>query len=169
MSQKRPKNGQKWRECALFVSNTSKTKNRSHLGLCGSKPNSEGTYSTRNPPLFVVSKLQNRATRRLDSRTSGLLVEEAGSKARAKLVRTAGPPGSPGRKNCSKTFRDHWGDSNKFFWPVLCPWRRVLGHGKSQNALKMGCFNHQKRVKNESKTHFSKLDPGPFPVLKKVS
>ena len=31
------------------------TKNRPYLWLHGSKRDSEGTYSTRNPPLFVVS------------------------------------------------------------------------------------------------------------------
>ena len=36
-------NGQKWPECALFVSKTPKTKNGPYLGLCGSKPNSEET------------------------------------------------------------------------------------------------------------------------------
>ena len=56
MSEKRPKNGQKWAACALFVSNTPKTKIRPYLGLHGSKPNSKGSSPTRNPPLFVVSK-----------------------------------------------------------------------------------------------------------------
>ena len=55
-----------------------KTKSGPHLGLCGSNPNSEGTYSTCNPPLFVVSKPRNRPTRRLDPRTSGHLVEPEG-------------------------------------------------------------------------------------------
>ena len=56
MSQKRPKNRQKWPKCALFVSNPAKTKKLPYLGLRGSKPRSEDTYSTRNPPLFVVPK-----------------------------------------------------------------------------------------------------------------
>ena len=92
MSEKRPKIGQKWPECALFVSNGPKTKNGPYLGLCGSKPNSEGTYSTRNPPLFVVYKLQNPPTRRLDPRTTGHLVEPEGSPARARFRPTVGPP-----------------------------------------------------------------------------
>ena len=37
------KNGQKWHEFPLFVSNRPKTKNGPHLGLRGSNPNSEGT------------------------------------------------------------------------------------------------------------------------------
>ena len=52
MSEKRPTNGQKWPKCPFFVSNTAKTENGAYLGLCGSKPSSEGTYSTRNAPLF---------------------------------------------------------------------------------------------------------------------
>ena len=106
-----PKNGQKWPECALFVFYKPKTKQGPYLGLNGSKPNSEGTYSTRKPPLFVVSKPQNRPTRRLDPRTSGHLVQPEGSPARVQWGPTVGPPGSPGRKksllpNCSHTTWD---------------------------------------------------------------
>ena len=79
MSKIRPKNGQKWPECALFVSNSLKTKNGPYLGLRGSKSNSEGTYSTHNHPLFVVYKPQNRPTRRLDPRTNGHLVQLEGA------------------------------------------------------------------------------------------
>ena len=60
------------------------------------KTKSERTYSTRNPPLVVVSKPQIRPTRRLDPRTSGHLVEPEGSPARAPWGPTVGPPGSPG-------------------------------------------------------------------------
>ena len=45
------------------------TKNRPYLGLHGSKCDSEGTYSTRNPPLFVVSTPQNCPNGRLDPNT----------------------------------------------------------------------------------------------------
>ena len=69
------------------------TKHRPYLGLRGSKTDSKGT---RNPPLFVVSKPQNRPTRRLDPRTSGHLVQPEGSPASARLGPTVGPPGSPG-------------------------------------------------------------------------
>ena len=166
MSKKRPKNGQKWLECALFVSNRSKTKNGPYLGLRGSKPKSKGTYSTRNPPLFVVCKLRNRPTRRLDPRTSGHLVGLEDSAARTELGPTVGPPGSPGRKKSffSKLFLDHLGCSNKCFWAILSPWWRVMSHGKSQNALKMGRF----KTKNGSKTCFSKSDPRPFGMLEQV-
>ena len=93
------------------------TKHGPYLGLRGSKSDSEGTYSTRNPPLFVVSKPQNRPTRRLDPRTSGHLVEPEGSPARGRRGPTVGPPGSPGRKKSffPKLFPDHLGCSNKCF------------------------------------------------------
>ena len=45
------------------------TKNRPYLWLHGSKRDSEGTYSTRNPPRFVVSTPQNCPNGRLDPRT----------------------------------------------------------------------------------------------------
>ena len=50
------------------------TKHGPYLGLRGSKSDSKGTKSTRNPPLFVVSKPQNRPTRHVDPRTNGHLV-----------------------------------------------------------------------------------------------
>ena len=43
MSEKQPKNGQKWPKCAPFVSIRPKTKNGPYLGLRGSNPNSAGT------------------------------------------------------------------------------------------------------------------------------
>ena len=93
------------------------TKHGPYLGLRGSKSDSEGTYSTCNPPLFVFSKPQNRPTRRLDPRTSGHLVEPEGSPTRARRGPTVGPPGSPGRKKLffPKLFLDHLRCSNKCF------------------------------------------------------
>ena len=95
MSEKRPKNGQKWPECARFVSNRPETKNGTYLRPCGSYPNSEGTYSTRNAPLFVVSKPRNRPTRQLDPRTSGHLVRPEAQPAHGWGQRRVhrGPPG----------------------------------------------------------------------------
>ena len=52
-------------ECAQFVSNGPKTKNGPYLGLRGSNLKSEGTPSTFNAPLFVVSNPKNCSTRRL--------------------------------------------------------------------------------------------------------
>ena len=68
----------------VVVSHSPETENGPYLGVRGSNPNSQGEYSTRNPPLFVLSKPQNRSTRRLDSRTSGHLVEPEGSPARVR-------------------------------------------------------------------------------------
>ena len=64
MSRKRPKKAPRSSKCR-----TPETKNRPYLGLHGSKCDSEGTYSTRNPPLFVVSTPQNCPTGRLDPNT----------------------------------------------------------------------------------------------------
>ena len=72
---KSPKMAKTPRKYALFESNTAKTKNGLYLRLRGSKPSSKGTYSTRNPQPFVVSKPHNRPTRCLDPRTSGHLVD----------------------------------------------------------------------------------------------
>ena len=48
-----PKMAKKGRMCVV-VSNRPKTQNGPYLELCGSNPISEGTWCTRNPPLFVV-------------------------------------------------------------------------------------------------------------------
>ena len=91
-----PRNGPKRRQNLRNVHQHPETKHGPYLGLCGSKSDSEGTYSTRKPPLFVVSKPENRPTRGLDPRTSGHLVEPEGSPARARRGPTVGPLGSPG-------------------------------------------------------------------------
>ena len=116
-------------------------------------------YTTRNPPLFVVSTPRNGPTRRVDPRTSGHLVQSEGSPARARWGPTVGPSGSPGRKKSffPKLFPDHLGCSNTCFWPVLSPWWRVLGHGKSQNALKMGRFGTNNGSKMGQKRVFPKV------------
>ena len=56
-----------------------------------------------------------------------------------------------------KLFLDHLGYSNKCFWAVLNPWWRVLGHEKSQNALKMGLFKTNNRSKMGQKRVFRKV------------
>ena len=56
-----------------------------------------------------------------------------------------------------KLFLDHLGCSNKCFWAILSPWWRVLGHGKSQNALKMGRFGTNNGSKMGQKRVFPKM------------
>ena len=102
---------------------------------------------------------QNRPTSHLDPRTSGHLVEPGGSPAHAQWGPPVGPPGSQGRKKSffPKLFLDHLGCSNKRFWHVLSLWGRVLGHGKSQNALKMGRFGTKTGAKMGQKRVFRKV------------
>ena len=140
MSEKRPENGQKWPKFVLLVSNRPKTKNGPNIGLRGSKPHSEGTYSTRNPPRFVVSKRQSQPMRGLDPRTSGHLVEPEGSPARARWWPTVGPARFPGRKKgfLSKLFPDHLGHSKKLFWLVSEPVVTHFGPWKIPNLLENG-------------------------------
>ena len=147
-----------------------KPKQGLYLGLRGSKYDSEGTQSTRNPPLFVVSKPQNGPTRCLDPRTSAHLVEPQGSPARARRGPTVCPGRFPGRKKSffPKLSLDHLGCSNKCFQPVLSPWWHIFALRKSQNALKMGRFKTKNAKKNGSKTRFSRSHPGPFGMLKQV-
>ena len=77
--------------------------------------------------------------------------------------RTVGAKGGstkvPGAKKrfFPKLFPDHLGCSNTCFWPVLSPWWRVLSHGKSQNALKMGRFKTKKASKMGQKHVFPKV------------
>ena len=133
------------------------TKHVPYLGLSGSNANSEGTKSTRNPPLFVVSKPQNCPTSHLDPRTSGHLVLPEGSSARARLGPTVGPPGSPGRNFFSKVVPRPLGMLKQVFLDRLSSWWHVLGHGKSQNALKMGHFGTKNVSKMGQKRVFPKV------------
>ena len=107
----------------------------------------------------MVSKPQTRPTRHVDPRTRGHLVQPEGRPAHAQWGPTVGPPGSPGRKKSffPKLFLDHLGCSNKCFWAILSPWWRVLGHGKSQNALKMGRFGTNNGSKMGHKRVFPKM------------
>ena len=57
-STKRPQNGAKKPQNLRNVRQHPETKHVPYLGLRGSKSDSEGTKSTRKPPLFVVSKPQ---------------------------------------------------------------------------------------------------------------
>ena len=68
----------------------------------------------------------------------------------------------------SKVMPYHLGCPNKCFGPVLIPWWRVLGHGKSQNAFKMGRFGSKNGSKMGQKKRFLKGDRGPFGMLEQV-
>ena len=87
-------------------------------------------------------------------------------------LRAAGGPASPhtvGANGWStrvprakKTFflkllLDHLGCSDKCFWAILSPWWPALGHGKSQNALKMGRFGTNNGSKMGQKRVFTKM------------
>ena len=50
----------------------------------------------------------------------------------------------------------------------MSPWWCVLGHGKTQNALKMGRFKTNNGSKVGQKRNFAKSDHGPFGMLKQV-
>ena len=146
-----------------------KTKHGPYLGLCGSKFDSEGTYSTRNPPLFVVSKSQNRPTSHLDPRTSGHLVEPEGSPARTRWGPTVGPPGSPGQKKFfSKLVPTPLGMPKQVFLGRFEPVVACFGPRKIPKCLENGLFQDQKWVQNGSKTRFSISHRGPFGMLKQV-
>ena len=67
-----------------------------------------------------------------------------------------------------KVMLDHLGCSNKWFWPILSPWRRVLAHGKSQNALNMGHFGTKNGSKMGQKRVFPKVIPDHLGMLKQV-
>ena len=146
-----PRNGPKMAEngpdCAQFVSNSPNMENGLYLGLRGSNPNSEGTYSTRNPPLLVVSKPRNRPTRHLDPRTSGHLVEPEGSAARARWGPTVGPKGSPGRKK-SFFLKLPLGMPEQVFSACFEPVVTRFGPWKMPKCLENGLFWDQKWVKN---------------------
>ena len=145
------------------------TKHGPYLGLSGSKSDFEGTQSTRRPPLFVVSTPRNHPTRRLDPCTSGHLVQPEGSPARARRGPTVGPPGAPGRKKIfSKVVSRPLGMLQHVFLGRFEPVVARFGPWKIPKCLENGPFQDQKWVKNGSKTHFSKSDPGPFGMLKRM-
>ena len=144
-------------DCAQLVSNSPKTENGSYLGLRGSNLKSKGTYSTRNPPLFVVSKPQIPPTRRLDPCTSGHLVEPEGSAARARWGPTVGPPGSPGAENINfpKVIPRPLGMLKQVFLARFEPVVTYFGPWKIRKCLESGLFWDEKWIKNGSSKHFS--------------
>ena len=153
------------------MSHTAKTNNGPYLGPRGSKPSSEGTYSTRNPPPFVVSKHRNRSTRRLDPRTSGHLVEPEGSPARAQMGPTVGGstrvPGAK-KKIFSKVVPRPLGMLKQVFLAHFEPVVARFGPWKIPKCLENGPFRDQKWVENGWKMCFCKSDLGTFGMLKQV-
>ena len=159
MSEKRPQKVPKSPKNGAICTNPPKPSTGRILGYLAQNPIPRAPSPPATSPLFVVSTPRNGPTRRVDPRTSGHLVQSEGSPARARRGPTVGPPGSPGRKKSffPKLFPDHLGCSNTCFWPGLSPWWRVLGHGKSQNALKMGRFKTKNASKMGQKRVFPKV------------
>ena len=152
MSEKQPKKAPKSRKNCAICAPTARNQERAvSLGLRGSKPSSGGTYSTRNPQLFVVSKPHNRLTRHVDPRTSG-------------STRV------PGAKKIifSKVVPRPLGMLKQVFLARFEPVVARFGPWKIPKCLENGPFWAEKWVKNGSKTRFFKNDPGPFMMLQQV-
>ena len=75
------------------------------LSYVAEKPNSAGTWSTRNFQIFVVSKPQIRPRRRLDPRTSGHLVEPGGQRGPRMVGIIGGSTRVPGAKKKNHFFQ----------------------------------------------------------------
>ena len=126
--------------------------------------------TTRNPPLFMVSKPQNRPTRHVDPRTSGHLVQPEGRLAHAQWGASGGSTRVPGAKKIifSKVVPRPLGMLKQMFFGRFEPVVARFGPWKIPKCLENGPFWDQKWVKNGSKTRFPKSDPGPFGMLKQV-
>ena len=146
------------------------TKNRPYLWLHGSKCDSEGTYSTHNPPLFVVlhpSELPKRTPR------PPYLGPLGCGKLQAQAQTGGCPNGSMGSSRGKKmTFLKNDPRPCATLKQVfLDRFELVVAHfgsPKIPKCLENGLFWDQKWVKNGSKTHFSKPHPRPFGVHKRV-
>ena len=159
------RNGPKRRQKAQNLRNAHQhpeTKHGPYLGLRASKSDSKGTYSPRNPPLFVVPKPKNRPTSHLDPRTSGHLVEpDAGQRwvhegpRGEKIFFSKVVPGPLGM--LKQVFLAHF----ELVVTRFGPW-------KIPKCLENGPFWDQKWVKNGSKMRFPTSGTGPFWMLKQV-
>ena len=165
MSRKRPKKAPKSSKCRQ-----PQTKNRPYLWLHGSKCDSEGTYSTRNPPPFCgfhPSELPKRTPRpqylgplgcgklQTQAQTGGCPNGSTGSSRGKKVTFLKNDP-----RPCAmlkQVFLD------RFELPVA-----HFGPPKIPKCLENGLFWDQKWVKTRSKTHFSKPHPRPFGVHQRV-
>ena len=122
------------------------------------------------PPTFCGFQALNGPRRRVDPRTSCHLVQSEGSLARARLGPTVGPPWSMERKKKFFFQADPrpLGMLKQVFVGRFEPVVAHFGPWKIPKYLENGPFQDQKWVKNGSKTHCAKSDPGPFGVLKQV-
>ena len=165
MSQKWPKKAPRSSKCRQ-----PQTKNRPYLWLHGSKCDSEGTYSTRNPPLFVVSTPQNCPKRTPRPQYLGPL---GCGKLQAQAQTGGCPNGSTGSSRGKKmTFlQNDPRPCATLKHMFLDRFELVVAHfgpPKIPKCLENGLFWDQKWVQNGSKTHFSKPHPRPFGVHKRV-
>ena len=156
-----PRNGPKRRQKAQKLRNVHQhpeTKNGPYLGLRGSNRIPRAPSPPATPTFYRLHPSESpNETRRPPYQWS---LGAAGGPASPRTVGpTVGPPGSPGRKKSffPKLLLDHLGCSDKCFWAILSPWWPVLGHGKSQNALKMGHFGTNNGSKMGQKRVFPKM------------
>ena len=160
MSEKRPKKAPKSpKNCAMCTS-TPKPRTGRILGYVAQNE-FRGHLVHPQPPTFCGFQASDspNETRRPPYQWS---LGAAGGPASPRTVgANGGSTRSPGRKKSffPKLFLDHLGCSNKCFWAMLSPWWRVLGHGKSQNALKMGRFGTNNGSEMGQKRVFPKMIP----------
>ena len=168
-----PRNGPKRHQKApksAHVHLHPKTKHGPYLGLRGSKSDCEGTYSTRNPPTFCgfqASNSPNETPRHLCLWSLGT----AGGQPGPRMVgANGGPTRVLGAKKIifSKVVPRPLGMLKQVFLGRFETVVACFGPWKIPKSLEHGPFRDQKWIKNGSKTHFSKSDPGPFGMLKQV-
>ena len=113
-SQKLAKNGPDY---AHFVSTSTKTENGSYLGLRGSKPHSEGTYSPHKPPTFCGFQASNSPNETPRPPYQWSLGGTRGQRSPRTVGANGGSTGVPGAKKMvfPKLVPNHFGCSNKCF------------------------------------------------------